>query len=94
MHAKRASAGAWAATGARRNFTLAASRTLDSWALCSASEVPPHHSPSYPYIRPTSPSRFPMSNRWVKYLEPAIKVILPPIAVSIELYFDHPDGFQ
>ena len=31
--------------------------------------------------------------RSLTYLEPLIKIILPPIAVSIELYFDH-DDFQ
>ncbi|GAB4817260.1 hypothetical protein N2152v2_004306 [Parachlorella kessleri] len=39
-------------------------------------------------------SWFPMAQRWLRYLEPAMKVILPPMAVSIELYFDHPDGFR
>eukprot|EP00887_Chlorella_sp_A99_P004132 scaffold23.g4132.t1 len=32
---------------------------------------------------------YPLALRWLAFLEPAIKLLLPPVAVSIELYFDH-----
>ena len=32
--------------------------------------------------------------RLIRLIEPILKVILPPLAVSVELYFDHPDGFR
>lgn len=81
--------------GALRHRQRAAFFTARVLWQRSLSTLPcPANPPSHPYAHPASPNRFPMSNRWVKYLEPAIKVILPPIAVSIELYFDHPDGFQ
>ena len=45
-------------------------------------------------VRPAAPAqrsfRSPCSTL-LKYLEPALKIILPPIAVSIELYWDHED---
>lgn len=33
---------------------------------------------------------YPMDTHYLRYFEPIIKIILPPIAVSIELYWDHP----
>ena len=35
-----------------------------------------------------------MPFRWIRFTEPILKIILPILYVSVELYFDHPDGFQ
>jgi Family of unknown function (DUF716) len=41
----------------------------------------------------TSRSWYPMPS-WFRYTEPILKIILPILYVSVELYFDHSDGFQ
>ncbi|KAL4520062.1 hypothetical protein Ndes2526B_g01391 [Nannochloris sp. 'desiccata'] len=50
-----------------------------------------HRRPSQNYI---SKSWYPMPFRWLYYTEPILKIILPLFYVSVELYLDHPDGFQ
>jgi hypothetical protein len=35
-----------------------------------------------------------MPSRWLYFTEPVLKIILPFLYVSVELYFDHSDGFQ
>jgi hypothetical protein len=35
-----------------------------------------------------------MPSQWFYYTEPILKILLPLINVSFELYLDHPDGFQ
>lgn len=37
---------------------------------------------------------YPLASRFARLAEPLLKMMLPVLAVSIELYFDHPDGYR
>ena len=37
---------------------------------------------------------YPLALRWLWYLEPVLKLLVPPVAVSMELWLDHVEGYR